>query len=213
MIGAAYGGDGTNTFALPDLRGRFPVHPGTSTGLSPIAPASIGGNETHTLTTNQMPAHSHSMHGELAAADKQTPQGNKITRLPFPARVGRWQLLRSERPAADRLQTSAIPNRRSHSSSRQQTSNHDCSNSTPYPARAETTFEIYSRLKEPRIISWRRLSSSFPGLVQRPTPFRRYRVRSARATDRRAWSQIRCLPRRCRRCASQIDPFPFARDQ
>lgn len=54
LIGTTYGGDGQNTFALPDLRGRIPIHVGPGFAL-----AQSGGVETVTLTTSQIPAHSH----------------------------------------------------------------------------------------------------------------------------------------------------------
>lgn len=54
LIGTTYGGDGQNTFALPDLQGRFPVHQGASYFIG-----ETGGVENVTLTVNQMPAHNH----------------------------------------------------------------------------------------------------------------------------------------------------------
>jgi len=54
LIGTTYGGDGQSTFALPDLRGRLPLHQGNGFIL-----AETGGAETITLTVNQIPAHSH----------------------------------------------------------------------------------------------------------------------------------------------------------
>ncbi|HET9284384.1 MAG TPA: tail fiber protein [Candidatus Angelobacter sp.] len=54
LIGTTYGGDGQNTFALPDLQSRIPVHVGPG-----FAQAQSGGAETVTLTTSQIPAHSH----------------------------------------------------------------------------------------------------------------------------------------------------------
>ena len=54
LIGTTYGGDGQSTFALPDLRGRVPIHQGNSFVLS-----QMGGVEEITLTVNQIPAHSH----------------------------------------------------------------------------------------------------------------------------------------------------------
>lgn len=59
ILGTTYGGDGRTTFALPDLRGRTPVGPGTGPGLSNIRQGSRGGLETQILTVNQMPSHSH----------------------------------------------------------------------------------------------------------------------------------------------------------
>lgn len=59
ILGTTYGGDGRTTFALPDLRGRAAVHPGTGPGLSTIKLGQRGGSEYHTLTTLEMPNHSH----------------------------------------------------------------------------------------------------------------------------------------------------------
>jgi len=72
LIGTTYGGDGQETFALPDLRGRFPIHQGNGFIL-----AETGGAEEITLTANQMPAHAHSL---LAVGgqpgDQISPAGN-----------------------------------------------------------------------------------------------------------------------------------------
>jgi microcystin-dependent protein len=59
LIGTTYGGDGFDTFALPDLRGRLPIHQGTGPGLSPRSMGQRGGAEQVTLTEAQLPAHSH----------------------------------------------------------------------------------------------------------------------------------------------------------
>ncbi len=59
LIGTTYGGDGQETFALPNLQGRFPVHQGTGAGLSTYQIGETRGTETVTLTTNQLPAHTH----------------------------------------------------------------------------------------------------------------------------------------------------------
>ena len=60
ILGTTYGGDGRTTFALPDLRGRLPMHPGSGPGLSTRRLGQKGGHENVTLNTNQLPAHSHS---------------------------------------------------------------------------------------------------------------------------------------------------------
>jgi len=60
LLGTAYGGDGITTFALPDLRGRMPMHPGTGPGLSPRGDGQKGGAEQTTLTIANMPSHTHS---------------------------------------------------------------------------------------------------------------------------------------------------------
>jgi microcystin-dependent protein len=59
LITTLYGGDGHTTFALPDLRGRAPIHFGAGGGLATYEQGQVGGRETVTLTTPQMPAHTH----------------------------------------------------------------------------------------------------------------------------------------------------------
>src|SRR5579859_7606891 len=59
LIGTTYGGDGQATFALPDLRGRIPLHFGTSTTGTNYALAESGGVEQVTLNTGQIPQHTH----------------------------------------------------------------------------------------------------------------------------------------------------------
>jgi microcystin-dependent protein len=59
LLGTTYGGDGRTTFALPDLRGRVPMHYGQGPGLSNRDMGEAAGTETQTLTIQQMPAHSH----------------------------------------------------------------------------------------------------------------------------------------------------------
>lgn len=61
LIGTYYGGDGVQTFALPDFRGRIPVGTGNGPGLSPYVLGQKSGTENTTLTINNMPAHSHSV--------------------------------------------------------------------------------------------------------------------------------------------------------
>ncbi|MGB5832182.1 MAG: tail fiber protein [Thiohalocapsa sp.] len=60
ILGTAYGGDGRTTFALPDMRGRSPVHQGSGPGLPTVRLGAKGGAERFTLTAAQMPSHSHS---------------------------------------------------------------------------------------------------------------------------------------------------------
>ena len=70
LIGTTYGGDGQTTFALPDLRGRVPVHSGGGFVI-----AETGGVETVTLTVQQIPAHSHPLLGSQDAGTQPSPQG------------------------------------------------------------------------------------------------------------------------------------------
>lgn len=71
LIGTTYGGDGQNTFALPDLRGRVPIHQGNGFIL-----AETGGAEEITLTVNQIPAHSHPQRASAATATQNAPATN-----------------------------------------------------------------------------------------------------------------------------------------
>ncbi|MEG3191234.1 phage tail protein [Lysobacter sp. D1-1-M9] len=73
LIGTAYGGDGASTFAVPDLRGRLPLHAGTGPGLSPRTIGQLGGSEAVTLNATQIPAHSHSITATTLAASAVTP--------------------------------------------------------------------------------------------------------------------------------------------
>lgn len=88
LIGTTYGGDGQNTFNLPDLRGRVPFHFGQGSGLSSYALAESGGVETVTLTTQQIPVHNHIPNGSNAGAgDSPTNSywANTATGKPFGA--------------------------------------------------------------------------------------------------------------------------------
>jgi len=71
LLGTTYGGDGQSTFALPDLRGRIPIHQGNGFIL-----AETGGAEEITLTTNQIPAHTHPLLAAAITGDQITPGGN-----------------------------------------------------------------------------------------------------------------------------------------
>src|SRR5499425_2142506 len=71
LIGTTYGGDGQSTFALPDLRGRVPIHQGNGFTL-----AETGGVEEVTLTVSQIPAHSHPMLASGDTSNQNNPQTN-----------------------------------------------------------------------------------------------------------------------------------------
>ena len=75
LIGTTYGGDGQSTFALPDLRGRIPLHQGNGFVL-----AETGGAEDITLTVQQMPQHAHPMLGSSDPASTRGPQGGVLGR-------------------------------------------------------------------------------------------------------------------------------------
>jgi microcystin-dependent protein len=69
ILGTTYGGDGRTTFALPDLRGRVAIHPGTGPGLTPRKLGQRAGLEVNTLNVNQLPSHAHSATGEIKASN------------------------------------------------------------------------------------------------------------------------------------------------
>jgi microcystin-dependent protein len=73
LIGTTYGGDGQSTFALPDLRGRVPLHFGNGFTL-----AETGGVETVTLTVSQVPAHTHAFLGTSSVSSATGPGGNVL---------------------------------------------------------------------------------------------------------------------------------------
>jgi microcystin-dependent protein len=74
LIGTTYGGDGQSTFALPDLRGRIPLHQGDGFIL-----AETGGVEDVTLTVNQIPAHSHPELANSGAPQSSNPGSNVLS--------------------------------------------------------------------------------------------------------------------------------------
>lgn len=75
LLGTTYGGDGRSTFALPDLQGRAPMHPGQGPGLSLHDLGETGGSETVTLLQSEIPAHSHALNGVNDSGLQSTPGG------------------------------------------------------------------------------------------------------------------------------------------
>tara|TARA_Y100000782_G_scaffold115371_1_gene157351 strand:+ start:1530 stop:2036 length:507 start_codon:yes stop_codon:yes gene_type:complete len=74
VIGAVWGeGDGSTTFALPDMRGRTPIGSGQSTGLTDRIVGEAGGEETHQLTVDEMPSHGHALPFPTAGAAESGP--------------------------------------------------------------------------------------------------------------------------------------------
>lgn len=71
ILGTTYGGNGSTTFALPELRGRVPLHPGGG-----IAPGQQGGAENHTLDLSQMPSHTHQALGTSVEANQRVAEVN-----------------------------------------------------------------------------------------------------------------------------------------
>jgi microcystin-dependent protein len=77
VLGTMYGGDGESTFALPDLRGRVPVHQGSGAGTSYTVGESSGVEQV-TLTVQQIPVHSHPMLGSKDTGSQTTPVANVL---------------------------------------------------------------------------------------------------------------------------------------
>ena len=75
LLGTIYGGDGQTTFALPDLRGRIPLHMGQGAGLSNRIIGEMSGTETVTVITNQLPGHTHNAMGQSGNGNQSSPAG------------------------------------------------------------------------------------------------------------------------------------------
>ena len=101
LIGTTYGGDGEETFNLPNLQSRVPIHQGTSPAFgTPYQVGEMGGVESVTLTTQQIPVHNHAVVASTSTGTSNTPVDNifatpTVTKLyragtpadPFPANV------------------------------------------------------------------------------------------------------------------------------
>jgi microcystin-dependent protein len=73
LLGTTYGGDGVTTFAVPDLRGRVPLHTSGSYQIG-----QMGGNEAVSLTAGQIPSHSHAYFASTNAANQPSPTNNVV---------------------------------------------------------------------------------------------------------------------------------------
>ena len=80
ILGTTYGGNGTTTFGLPDLRGRAPIGQGTGTGLSPVLLGQLGGTQNVTILTSNMPVHTHaiSVNSAVGGANQNVGKGNYL---------------------------------------------------------------------------------------------------------------------------------------
>jgi len=78
LLGTNFGGDGRATFALPDMRGRIPIHQGYAPSLSPRRIGQHFGTENVYLTNNEMPAHSHTLQASSSEADSTNPSGDVL---------------------------------------------------------------------------------------------------------------------------------------
>ena len=75
LLGTTYGGDGKSNFALPDMQGNAPMHPGQGPGLSLHDLGETGGTETVTLLESEIPTHSHALNASKADAVERVPTG------------------------------------------------------------------------------------------------------------------------------------------
>ena len=80
IIGTTYGGDGRTTFALPDLQGRVPMHPGRGPGLTARRLGESGGQDTVTLAESQMPAHTHMARVTAGPGNRPGPGDSTLAR-------------------------------------------------------------------------------------------------------------------------------------
>jgi microcystin-dependent protein len=80
LLGTTYGGNGKSNFALPDMQGNAPMHPGQGPGLSLHDLGEMSGSQFVTLLESEMPSHSHAQMGNSTTATKSLPTGNSLAR-------------------------------------------------------------------------------------------------------------------------------------
>jgi microcystin-dependent protein len=82
LLGTSYGGNGTTTFGLPDLRGRTPIGAGQGPGLSDYVIGDITGNENETILSSNLPSHSHTVQAVASTPTQSSPSGNYLAESP-----------------------------------------------------------------------------------------------------------------------------------
>jgi len=108
LLGTTYGGDGRNTFGLPDLRGRLPMHRGQGPGTSFHPQGARFGAETETLTVPQMPSHNHNFAASTQGAGSPDPTGRVVA--PGEAAGNPVSQFTSAAPAADMINQALADN-------------------------------------------------------------------------------------------------------
>lgn len=81
LLGTTYGGNGTSTFALPNMQGMAPMHPGTGAGLSLHDLGETSGVESVTLLTTEMPSHTHALAANTGLGNRLVASGNVLSRV------------------------------------------------------------------------------------------------------------------------------------
>lgn len=81
LLGTTYGGDGKSNFALPDMQGNAPMHPGQGPGLSLHDLGETGGSDTVSLLESEIPGHAHTLMASGTNSSKPNPAGNAIARV------------------------------------------------------------------------------------------------------------------------------------
>jgi microcystin-dependent protein len=100
VIGTTYGGDGVNTFGLPNLQGRVALHQGTGQGLTPRVMGQVSGTEGVTLSAANLPSHTHTVNALTGDATAMTPT-NGLPARPSAATEGFLYLSSSATPTTD----------------------------------------------------------------------------------------------------------------
>lgn len=78
LLGITYGGNGKSNFALPNLQGRAPMHPGQGPGLASHDLGETGGSETVTLLASEIPSHSHTLRASSDDGELRSPSSNRV---------------------------------------------------------------------------------------------------------------------------------------
>jgi microcystin-dependent protein len=104
LLGTTYGGNGKSNFALPNMQGNAPMHPGQGPGLSLHDLGETGGSETVSLLESEIPAHSHSLMATATTGTKSLPTGNSLARTsgatPYLAPAGAQLVAMSDQAVA-----------------------------------------------------------------------------------------------------------------
>lgn len=104
LLGTTYGGDGKSNFALPDLQGRAPMHPGQGPGLSLHDLGETGGSETVTLLESEIPSHGHTLSG----SNEDGTQGTLTAGVALATSVG-GQLYQTNTAALAAMAPASLP--------------------------------------------------------------------------------------------------------